>query len=118
MTDSYIGFSSKLIIHCTPNLSVHIPKYDPQNVFPIGMVTFPPADIPLKIRSASSLLGAVMEMEKFEPYFTVPPHSSAASLPIKMLVVLIGKDTCRILFPSSMESCCPGCGGISLKRPI
>src|SRR5512144_937529 len=47
---------TKLIIHCTPNLSVNEPQYAPQNMSWIGISIFPPADRPLKSRSASSLV--------------------------------------------------------------
>ena len=54
-------FSSKLTIHWTANLSVAIPKYDPQNVFCSGIVTFPPSAKPLKILSASFWLSVLTD---------------------------------------------------------
>jgi hypothetical protein len=52
----------RLTIHCTPNRSVHIPKYGPHGAFAIGIRTTPPSLNPANTRSASALSLATIEM--------------------------------------------------------
>src|SRR4051812_15699795 len=53
--------TSQLTIHGIPNRSTVMPKPADQNVFWNGMVTLPPADSSVKMRSASSGLGTVTD---------------------------------------------------------
>src|SRR5665213_3042555 len=83
-------FGSNSTIHSIPYLSLNIPAYVPQGLSPMGPSTSPPADNPLNIWSASSLLSALTTiLDLFSLSFT-RPMNSGTSLAINTLCFPIG----------------------------
>ncbi len=72
-------FGSKSTIHSIPNLSLNIPKYDPQGLSSIGISICPPCESPLNSLSASSLLSALIEILLLVSFRLCVPNAAGVS---------------------------------------
>src|SRR5258708_19645452 len=95
-----VYWGSNSTIHSIPYLSLNIPAYEPQGLSPMGPSTFPPADSPLNILSASSRLSALTDiLDLFSSSFT-RPINSGTSLSFITLFLPILKPMYILFLPS------------------